>query len=92
MKRTKWMGLLLVIGFFLMNSMVPAYEAQAAGVPQTKCPVMANPIDREQFVDYQGKRIYFCCASCLEEFKKDPAKTMKKMQDEGVTLEDVKSK
>ncbi len=56
---------------------------------QEKCPVMGYKINKELYVDYEGKRIYFCCPSCPEEFKKDPDKYMKKLQDEGVVLEEV---
>jgi YHS domain-containing protein len=54
---------------------------------QTKCPVMGGKIDEKIYADYQGKRIYFCCTGCLEEFNKDPEKYMKKMEAEGVTPE-----
>ena len=53
--------------------------------PQTNCPVMSGKVDNKIFVDYQGKRIYFCCSGCVEEFKKDPEKYLKKMEAEGVT-------
>jgi YHS domain-containing protein len=92
MKRTKWIAVAVVTAFFLVGSLLPAHEAQSAGAPQTECPVMGNPINKAQFVDHQGKRIYFCCSSCKEDFKKDPGKYMKKMQAEGIVLEDVKSK
>lgn len=52
---------------------------------QTKCPVLNGKIDEKVFVDYQGKRIYFCCAGCIDEFNKDPEKYLKKMEAEGVT-------
>ena len=54
---------------------------------QTTCPVLAGNIDKSVYADYQGKRIYFCCKGCDAEFKKDPEKYMKKLQEEGVTLE-----
>ena len=54
---------------------------------QTKCPVLGGDINKEVYADYKGKRIYFCCSGCDTEFKKDPEKYMKKMQEEGVTLE-----
>ncbi|MDR3568352.1 MAG: YHS domain-containing protein [Syntrophobacteraceae bacterium] len=57
--------------------------AQAA--PQTLCPVLGNKIDKNVFVDYHGERIYFCCSGCINEFKKNPAKYLKKMEAEGVT-------
>ena len=55
--------------------------------PQTTCPILAGNIDKNVYADYQGKRIYFCCKGCDAEFKKDPEKYMKKLQDAGVTLE-----
>jgi YHS domain-containing protein len=55
--------------------------------PQTTCPVLAGNLDKNVYADYKGKRIYFCCKGCDEEFKKDPEKYMKKLQEEGVTLE-----
>ncbi len=47
---------------------------------QKMCPVLGNPIDKSVYVDYQGKRIYFCCAGCIPEFKKNPDKYMEKLQ------------
>jgi len=55
--------------------------------PQTTCPVMGGPITKENFADHDGKRVYFCCAGCSKEFAKDPAKYIKKLEDDGVTLE-----
>jgi YHS domain-containing protein len=55
--------------------------------PQTTCPVLAGNIDKTVYADYKGKRIYFCCKGCDEAFNKDPEKYMKKLQEEGVTLE-----
>ncbi|MFH1549340.1 MAG: YHS domain-containing protein [Planctomycetota bacterium] len=54
---------------------------------QTTCPVMGNPINKELFVDHDGKRVYFCCKGCIEDFKKDPEKYMKALADAGVELE-----
>lgn len=55
--------------------------------PQTVCPVLAGNIDKNVYADYKGKRIYFCCLGCDKEFNKDPEKFLKKMKEEGVTLE-----
>jgi YHS domain-containing protein len=59
----------------------------AEGKPQTVCPVLAGNIDKSIYVDYKGKRIYFCCKGCDAEFKKDPEKYMKKLQEQGIKLE-----
>lgn len=55
--------------------------------PQTKCPVMGGEIDKALFVDYEGKRIYVCCDGCIGKIKKDPAKYVKQLEAEGITLD-----
>jgi YHS domain-containing protein len=54
---------------------------------QTTCPCTGMPIDKANFTDYQGKRIYFCSKGCIDTFKKDPDKYMKQMEAAGVMLE-----
>ena len=56
---------------------------------QENCPVMGGPINKEAFVDYNGKRVYFCCSGCDEKFLEDPETYLKKMKDEGVVLDDA---
>ena len=39
------------------------------------CPVMTDqPTREDRFVDYQGKRIYFCCDKCMARFQREPTK------------------
>ncbi len=39
------------------------------------CPVMTDqPTRADRFVDYQGKRIYFCCDKCMARFQREPGK------------------
>jgi YHS domain-containing protein len=53
---------------------------QVAGtVEQTTCPVMAGPINKDIFTEYKGKKVYFCCPACVEEFKKNPEKYISKL-------------
>jgi YHS domain-containing protein len=56
---------------------------------QTNCPVMGGKIDKKIYADHDGKRVYFCCAGCIEPFKKEPAKHIKKLEDGGVVLTKV---
>lgn len=56
---------------------------------QTTCPVMGGSINKSIYVDHDGKRIYMCCKGCEGALKKDPAKYVKKLEDEGVTLDVV---
>jgi YHS domain-containing protein len=57
-----------------------AEAAVADATEQTTCPVMeGNPIDKSIFVEYQGKKVYFCCPACQDVFNKDPEKYISKL-------------
>jgi YHS domain-containing protein len=51
----------------------------AAAVEQKLCPVMEAPIDKNVFIEYEGKKVYFCCADCVEKFKANPQLYLSKL-------------
>jgi len=57
--------------------------------PQTTCPVMGGPIDKNLYVDAKGKRIYLCCAGCEEAVRTEPEKYIKKIEQRGESVEDA---
>jgi YHS domain-containing protein len=59
---------------------------------QTTCPVMGGKINRKQYVDHDGKRIYVCCPGCIPKIKAAPQKYISKLENEGVTLEHADAK
>jgi YHS domain-containing protein len=68
-----------------------AGEQEGAGAPkavklQTTCPVGGEKISKASYADHEGHRVYFCCDDCKAEFKKNPAASIKKMQDQGITV------
>ncbi len=71
----------------MIIALTALFVGTAWTAPQTNCPVMGGPINKQHYSDYQGKRVYFCCPACIPEFKKDPAKYVKKLEDEGIVLE-----
>jgi YHS domain-containing protein len=83
MRKMKLVVVLLVtLGLLTFGWNMPGI-VQAAS--QTQCPVSGGKADETIYADYQGKRIYFCCSGCRDEFNKDPEKYLKKMEAEGVT-------
>lgn len=47
---------------------------------QTECPVMVgNKIDPNIYVDYEGKRVFFCCNTCKSAFIEEPAKYLHRL-------------
>ena len=46
---------------------------------QTVCPVMGGAINKEYYTVYKGKKVYFCCPGCEEEFLKSPEKYLGKL-------------
>ena len=80
-------AIVAVVALGLVAGYVLAADQKPAGKPQTTRPIMGGRIDKKVFVDYEGKRIYFCCNMCPPEFMKDPAKHIKKMEEAGIVLE-----
>ena len=67
-------------------------EAQQAKIaPQTTCPVMGSKINKDLYVDHDGKRVYVCCKSCVAAVKKDSEKYIKKLEADGVTVSAVQT-
>jgi YHS domain-containing protein len=77
---------LIIIGYGL------AEDDAAAIRSQILCPVMfvgeigCTSLQKEIFTDYIGKRIYFCSNGCLEIFKGNPEKYLKRLQEKDLTM------
>jgi YHS domain-containing protein len=55
-------------------------EAVAAAIEQKTCPVMeGNPINKALFVEYKGKKVFFCCPPCKDKFNAEPEKYIAKL-------------
>lgn len=53
---------------------------ETAGIVQKTCPVMeGNPINKNIFVEYKGKKVYFCCKGCPEKFLANPEQYVAKL-------------
>jgi YHS domain-containing protein len=51
----------------------------AVAVEQTTCPIMNMAIDKKVFVEYKGKKVYFCCPGCEDKFNAEPQKYLVKL-------------
>jgi YHS domain-containing protein len=60
---------------------------KAPVISQTVCPVMGGAINKAQYADVKGKRIYVCCPGCIDKIKADPDKYIKQLEAEGITLD-----
>jgi uncharacterized membrane protein/YHS domain-containing protein len=73
--------------------------AQETGSPAAEfCPVLTDEkIDPSISVEYQGKRVYFCCIHCKQEFSENPAAYLpgpgagKELEPRGPTLTEAKA-
>lgn len=47
------------------------------------CPVMGGEVDKDDpiVLEYEGKRIGFCCPGCTNTFKKEPEKYMQNLEE-----------
>lgn len=56
-----------------------AKQTEEEVIVQKICPVMEGPIDKNIFVEYKGKKVYFCCEACKEKFNEEPEKYLDKL-------------
>ena len=75
---------LLLIGLFVVggckksepagpSETVPKVEAVTpVALEQTTCPIMNMAIDKNVFVEYKGKKVYFCCPGCEDKLNAVP--------------------
>jgi hypothetical protein len=61
----------------LITKMLEAGAKQQ--LTQTRCPVMDGEIKPDIFVEYKGKKVYFCCPPCKAKFNADPEKFLPKL-------------
>ena len=71
----------------ILSVMLVTAASVFADKPQTACPLTGEKIDKEVYVDYEGSRVYFCCASCKEPFLKKPSSFLSELKEKGVVLE-----
>lgn len=45
------------------------------------CPVMRGKASKDYAYVYEGKTYYFCCPSCVEEFKNNPKEYISKIKE-----------
>jgi YHS domain-containing protein len=77
---------LLTVGYSFAGS------NETKTMSQQICPVMTfgdigcSVTKNDIYIDYNGKRIFFCSEGCRDTFKKDPDKYMKKLETKGIVL------
>ncbi len=87
-------GYLLILGLSILFVVAPASETSAqteekhtttnqetaSEVVQKTCPVMKEKeIDPKIFIEYEGKKVYFCCPGCRAAFLKTPEKYLDRL-------------
>lgn len=45
-------------------------EDQEAIKANTVCPVSGEPVDKSKSVEFEGRKVYFCCEHCVYKYKK----------------------
>lgn len=72
-----------------------AVSEEAVNVGNKICPVSGEKIEEKTKAtyEYEGKVYNFCCAACIEEFKNNPQKYIKKVEQElqGKPQDELKS-
>lgn len=79
---------LLAVTFLFLALALGAPAARAAEAPgDTKvtnghCPIMGGETKASYRTEHEGQYVYFCCAGCVDTFKKDPEAAVAKLSAE----------
>jgi YHS domain-containing protein len=46
-------------------------EDREAIKTNTVCPVSGEPVEKSKSVEFEGRKVYFCCDHCVDKYKKD---------------------
>ena len=76
--KTTWLFVVLV---FTLGA-APFAFAEAAEAGNAACPISGDKVSPKVSYEYKGKTYHFCCAGCINKFKKDPEKYTKIAEDE----------
>jgi YHS domain-containing protein len=86
------LSIFLLKGYAIKAQTVPqdskanAIQAQPQNVGNKICPVTGEKVGEGGMAgatyEYKGKIYNFCCSGCVEEFKKEPEKYIKKIEEE----------
>jgi len=88
MKKSKATTLLAACILGIGLAATAAEEQKPEPKKQTTCPVMeGQPINKANYIDIKGKRIYVCCKGCLNQIKANPDKYIKRLEDKGIVFE-----
>jgi hypothetical protein len=85
---------ILIVAVLLGTGLITARaeEEKSEVKKQTVCPVMGGKINKAQYADVNGYRIYVCCPGCIGKVKADPDTYIKKMEAEGIVIEKTPEK
>lgn len=92
MKRKTWIITGIIASLALGLSAQAEEKKAEAPKKQTVCPVMGGKINRAQYADVQGRRIYVCCPGCIQTIKADPDTYIKQMESKGIVLDKAEQK
>ena len=80
----------LALTALIATSTLTADEKKKDPLKSVKCPVSGKAVVADTTVAYKGAKVYFCCAGCPSEFKKNTAKYAAKANHQLVATEQAR--
>ncbi|KMQ49871.1 hypothetical protein CHISP_3224 [Chitinispirillum alkaliphilum] len=73
------------------SEVVAQQLAEKSEIGQQTCPVMDREIDKDLYVEQDGKRIYVCCQSCVEIVENDFEKYLEVIKESDEEVEVIET-
>ena len=87
MKKHYFFIFTLAITVLLAGPVVAQEKENPCAMGKATAPGCSGCASKQVSMDYEGKKIYFCCSSSMEKFNADSAKYLKAMEAKGMTLD-----
>jgi len=71
--------LIAMVGCRTAESKNKAAAMVEQSAEQTNCPIMGLAVDKSVYTEYKGKKVYFCCAGCIDKFRENPERYVSKL-------------
>ncbi len=72
--KSAFIAVMFLFGGYAIAADEAVVSAGAEEIINPICPVMHGTVNPDLFVEYKGKKVYFCCPGCSDTFNANPEK------------------
>jgi len=92
MRTRSYFTAMAALAILVTGTAIGSEKKGAEGEKGLKCPISGKPINKDVAADYEGGKVYFCCAGCPKKFADHAEKYAAKANHQMVATKQFKQK